>query len=135
MTLVSNTLIGEFCSLHIAVNIMYKLYFFTLTFGRPFVKRLALCYRTVVCLSRPVCPLCDVGVGLYGQAVRWIKMPLGMDVGLGSGHIVLNGDPTPTERGHSCPHPLFGPHCSGTVAHLSNCWALVFNNSIDGCVI
>jgi len=27
-------------------------------FGRPFVKRFALCYRTVVCLS--VCPVCDV---------------------------------------------------------------------------
>ena len=25
-------------------------------FGRPFVKRFALCYRTVVCLS--VCPIC-----------------------------------------------------------------------------
>jgi len=28
-------------------------------FGRPFVKQFALCYRTVVCLS---CPVCDVGV-------------------------------------------------------------------------
>jgi len=28
-------------------------------FGRPFVKRFAVCYRTVVCLS---CPVCDVGV-------------------------------------------------------------------------
>jgi len=26
-------------------------------FGRPFVKRFALCYRSVVC---PVCPVCDV---------------------------------------------------------------------------
>jgi len=31
-------------------------------------------------------------------------MPLGMKVGLGSGHIVLHGDPAPLEiRGHS-PH-------------------------------
>jgi len=28
-----------------------------LVFGRPFVKRFALCYRSVVC---PVCPVCDV---------------------------------------------------------------------------
>ena len=28
-------------------------------FGRPFVKRFALCYRTVVC---PVSPVCDVGL-------------------------------------------------------------------------
>jgi len=26
-------------------------------------------------------------------------MPFGMEVGLGSGHIVLDGDPAPTERG------------------------------------
>jgi len=30
----------------------------------------------------------------YGQRVGWIKIPLGMEVGLGPGHIVLNGDPT-----------------------------------------
>ena len=28
-----------------------------------------------------------------GQMAGWIKMPLGMDVGLGPGHIVLDGDP------------------------------------------
>jgi len=28
-------------------------------FGRPFVKRFAVCYQTVVC---PVCPVCDIGV-------------------------------------------------------------------------
>jgi len=32
-------------------------HFYTI-FGRPFVKRFALCYRTVVCLS---CPVCNVG--------------------------------------------------------------------------
>jgi len=35
-------------------------------FGRPFVKRFALCYRSVVCLSClsvcPVCRVCNVGV-------------------------------------------------------------------------
>jgi len=29
-------------------------------FGRPFLKRFALCYRTVVVLS--VLPVCDIGV-------------------------------------------------------------------------
>jgi len=29
-------------------------------FGRPFVKRFAVCYRSAVCLS--VCPVCNVGV-------------------------------------------------------------------------
>jgi len=35
---------------------------------------------------------------------RWIKMPLGMEVGLRPGHVVLDGDP---KRGHS---PPFSAH-------------------------
>jgi len=47
-------------------------------------------------------------------------MPLGKEVGLGSGHIVLDGDPVPD------PSPLSAhAYCGQTVAHLSNCWALV----------
>jgi len=34
---------------------------------------------------------------LYGQTVGWIKMPLGKEVGLGPGHIVLDGDPAGTQ--------------------------------------
>jgi len=45
-------------------------------------------------------------------------MPLGTEVGLGRGHIVLDGDPAPS-KGHSSP-PLFGPCHGQTVAHLSN---------------
>jgi len=37
-----------------------------------------------------------------GQTIGWIKMPLGKEVGLGPGHIVLDGDPAP----HSSPSPL-----------------------------
>jgi len=41
-------------------------------FGRPFVKRFVLCYRTVVCLS---CPVCNVGVlwpnGWTDQGETW----------------------------------------------------------------
>jgi len=36
-----------------------------------------------------------------GQTVRWIKMPLGTDAGLGPGDIVLDGDPAPFPKGHS----------------------------------
>ena len=103
-----------------------------LIFGRPFVKRFALCYQTVV-LS--VWLVCDVGV-LWpnswidqdetwravrprpwphyvrwgpsspphkgaeppqfsshiccGQMAAWIKMPLGMEVGLSQGDFVLD---------------------------------------------
>ena len=63
------------------------------------MKRFALCYQTVVCLS--VCPVCPVlsclSVMLVycGQMVEWIKMKLGMQIGLSPGHIVLDGDPAP----------------------------------------
>jgi len=74
--------------------------------GRPFIKRFALCYRTVVCLS---CLSACLSVTLMycGQTVGWIKMKLGTDVGLGPGHIVLHGDPAPARKGHGRP-PFFG---------------------------
>ena len=43
---------------------------------------------------------------LCGQTAGWIKIPLGIEVGLGPDHIMLDGDPTssyPTEKGHSLP--------------------------------
>jgi len=44
-----------------------------------------------------------------GQTVGRIKMKLGMQVGLGPGHIVLGGDPAaPPLKGHS--PPIFGPY-------------------------
>jgi len=36
-------------------------------------------------------------------------MPLGMEVGLGPRHIVLDGDPAPPNKGHSTPPPIFNP--------------------------
>jgi len=58
-----------------------------------------LCYRTVVC---PVCPFLPVTLVYCGQTVGWIKMKLSMEVGLGPGHIVLDGDPgPPPETGNS----------------------------------
>ena len=36
-------------------------------------------------------------------------MKLGVEVGLGPGHTVLDGDPASQKRGHSSPPPLFGP--------------------------
>jgi len=35
-----------------------------------------------------------------------LKIPLGMEVGLGPGHTVLDGDPAPPRprKGHSSPH-------------------------------
>ena len=71
--------------------------------GRPFVKRFALCYRSIVCLS-----VLSVTFVHCGQTVRRIKMKLGMQVGLGLGHIVLVGNSAPpSPKGHS---PQFSAH-------------------------
>jgi len=70
-------------------------------FGRPFVKQFALCYQTLSVLS-----VYNVGV-LWPNG--WIKVKLGMQVGLEPGHIVLDGDPVP--------HPQFSAHiCCGQMA-------------------
>ena len=73
-------------------------------FGWPFVKRFALCYRTVVC------PILSVTLVYYGQTVGWIKMKLGTQVGLSPGHIVLDRDPPPPPQRGTAPNfrPRFG---------------------------
>ena len=51
---------------------------------------------------------------IFGQCLLWptagwTKMPLGMEVGLGPGEFVFDGDPaTPEKRAHHF-HPIFGP--------------------------
>jgi len=42
-----------------------------------------------------------------GQTAGWIKMPLGMEVGLGPVHIVLIGDTAPSQK--MAEPPIFGP--------------------------
>jgi len=56
-----------------------------------------------------------------GQTAEWIKMPLGTEVGLGLGHIVLDGNPAPPRKGEQN-SPQFSAHvyCGETVAHFSN---------------
>jgi len=50
------------------------------------------------CLS---CPVLSVTLVYCGQTVGWIKMKLGMEVGLGPGDIVFDGDPDPLPpKGH-----------------------------------
>jgi len=55
-----------------------RLSFCLLVFGRPFVKQFAVCYPSIVC------HLCCLSVTLVycGQTVGWIKIKLGMEVGL-----------------------------------------------------
>jgi len=49
------------------------------------------------CLSCPVVQT-KTDVGVLWPKVRWMKMPLGMEEGLGPGHIVLDGDPASPRR-------------------------------------
>ena len=46
-----------------------------------------------VCLS-----VLSVTLVYCDQTVRWIKIPLRMDIGLGPGHIVLDGHPPPPSK-------------------------------------
>jgi len=61
------------------------------------------------------CPVClsdmsvlSVTLVHCGQMVGWIKMKLGMQVGLCPVHIVLDGDPAPFAKGAQA--PIFGPY-------------------------
>ena len=60
--------------------------------------------------SYAIGPLSRLSVTLVycGQTVGWIKTPLGLEVGLGPGGIVLDGDPAPPRKGAE-QSPLFGP--------------------------
>jgi len=79
----------------------------TPVFGRPFVKRFALCYRSVVCPVLSVCPVCDVRA-LWSNswtdqdetwhAVRPRPWP----------HCVRWGPSSPSPKGAQ--PPIFGPY-------------------------
>jgi len=73
---------------------------YMLIFGRPFAKRFSpmLSDRcpAVVCILSSVC---NVGA-LWPKG--WMNQDeIGMEVGLEAGHIVLDGDPAPSPKGHS----------------------------------
>ena len=56
-----------------------------------------------------------------GQAAGWMKTPLGTEVDLGPGHIVLDGVPAPAKVAQQ-PHPSFRPMSVVVMdAHLSYC--------------
>ena len=58
------------------------------------------CLSVLSCLS--------VTLVYCGQTVGWIKMKVGMQVGLGPGHIVLDEDPAPPPKNWAQP-PNFRP--------------------------
>ena len=81
-------------------------------FGRPLVKRYALWSLSDRCLS--YLSVLSVTLVYCGQTVGWIKMKLGMQVGLGHGQIVLDGDPAPPPQRDTAPN--FRPICCGQMA-------------------
>ena len=71
---------------------------------RPMLSDRCLSVLTVFSVSS--CAVCNIGV-LWQR----IKMKLGVEVGLGSDHLVLDGDPAPPpQKGHS-PQLLAHVHC------------------------
>ena len=73
-------------------------------FGRPFVKRFALC-----CLS--VCPVCSVGV-LWPNG--WMDQDP-MEIGLGPGVILSDADPAPSPLKRHSPQFSANVRCGQTV--------------------
>ena len=61
----------------------------------------AICYRPSVCRLSVCLPLTLV---YCGQTIGWIKMKLGMQIGLGPGHIALDGDPAPPPQRDTAPN-------------------------------
>ena len=74
-----------------------------------------------ICLS-VFMPVCDDGVLWPNGCMNgWIRMPLDMEVGLGPGHIVLDGDPAPRLKGtHLDFRPTFvlAKRLDGSSCHL-----------------
>ena len=72
-------------------------------FGRPFVKRLALCHRTVLC------PVCD-GAGLWLNG--WMDQHETWHAGRPRPwpHCARWGSSPPPPKGHSGQPPIFGPY-------------------------
>jgi len=70
------------------------------------------------CLSCPVMSDLSVTLVYCGQTVRWVKMKLCTQVGLGTGNTVLDGDPAP--KGHS-PSKFSSYVCCGQMAGARHC--------------
>ena len=80
--------------------------------GSPYAIRLL--SVSLSCLSVCLSLCLSVTLAYCNQTVGWIKMKLGMQVGLGPGHIVLDGDPATLPKGHS---PQFSADiCCGQMA-------------------
>jgi len=80
-------------------------------------------------VCKMVCPMLSDGCLFFlpvtlvycGQTAGWIKMPLGREVGLSPGDIVLDGDPAPPcpgKRGTAAPHFSADVYCGQTAGWI-----------------
>ena len=97
---------GSSLSCHATWSIIFR----SCIFGQPFVKRFALCYQTVVCLS--VLSVCDAGVlwpnGWMDQDETWLSgRPRQWP------HCVRWEPRSPPKLGGGAQHPQFWPTCCG----------------------
>jgi len=57
-----------------------------------------------------------------------MRIPLGTEIGLSSGHSVLDGDPAPPRKGTHIPNFSAHVYCGQTVAHLSDSDNMFFSS-------
>ena len=77
--------------------------------NRVSTDKMVICFWATICKTVHHClSVLSVALVYCGQTIGWIRMPLIMEVDLGPGHIVLDGDPASAKRG-TAPPPLFGP--------------------------
>ena len=94
--------------------------------GRPQPGRHCVTWERSSATEMGTAAPCHCAANVYcGQTAWWIRIPLGTEVDLGPGNIVLDGDPDPPQK--LAQHPSFSIHvsCGHTFAYLSNWWALV----------
>ena len=89
--------------------------------ARPHPRRLCVRWRPVVPSPKKGAePPPQFSAPVYcGQTAGWIKMALGKEVGLGPGHIVLDGDTAPLpQKGTEPPQFLAHVYCGQTAGWM-----------------
>jgi len=77
--------------------------------GRPQLRRLCVRWGPSTLSQKGRSPTQFTAHVHCGQTAAWIKMALSTEVGLGLCDIVFDVDPATPEKGHTQPHPIFGP--------------------------
>ena len=68
-----------------------------------------------------------------GQMAAWIKMPLGMELGLGPGEFVLDGTPLPPQKGGGAPQFSAHVYCGQTARWMQLVLGMVVGAQATWC--